>query len=63
MVRLARIIYDAHRPLTISEISQLYEQRYLERPRSLPMASLHRRFPEICAVRRGVWEYRARPRR
>lgn len=63
MVRLARIIYDAHRPLTISEISQLYEQRYLERPRSLPMSSLHRRFPEICPVRRGVWEYRARPRR
>lgn len=58
MMRIARIVHDARKPISTTEILRIYEQIYMERPCSMNITHLHRRFPHICSVRRGVWEYR-----
>ena len=56
--RLARIVYDAHTPLTIDDIQAQYERRYMQRPGSVAIANVRKHFPHIHSIRRGVWEWK-----
>lgn len=55
--RVGRILLEAHHPLTRDEILMRYEQVYLERPLSLSMHDLCKRFPGITAPQRGLWAW------
>ncbi len=55
--RVGRILLEAHHPLTRDEILMRYEQVYLERPLSLSMHDLCKRFPGITAPQRGQWAW------
>ena len=55
--RVGRILLEAHRPLTRNEIFARYEQVYLERPLSLSMRDLCKRFPNIHSPQRGQWQW------
>lgn len=55
--RVGRILMEAHRPLTRDEILMRYEQVYLERPLSLSMHALCKRFSGITTPQRGVWSW------
>lgn len=57
-VRIARIVYDAHGPITLDQILAQYERRYMQRPRSLSIANVRVHFPQVHSVRRGVWEWK-----
>lgn len=56
--RIARIVYDAHGPITTTEILAQYERRYMERPQSLSITDIRKRFPKIHSIRRGVWSWK-----
>lgn len=56
--RLARIVYDAHAPLTLDDIQTQYEHRYMQRPGSLAIANVRKHFPHIHSIRRGVWQWK-----
>lgn len=56
--RLARIVYDAHMPLSIDDIQAQYERRYMQRPGSVAIANVRKHFPHIHSIRRGVWEWK-----
>lgn len=56
--RLARIVYDAHTPLTLNDIQAQYERRYMQRPGSVAIANIRKHFPHIHSIRRGVWEWK-----
>lgn len=56
--RLARIVYDAHTPLTLDDIQAQYERRYMQRPGSVVIANIRKHFPHIHSIRRGVWEWK-----
>lgn len=55
--RVGRILLEAHHPLTRDEILMRYEQVYLERPLSLSMHDLCKRFSGITAPQRGQWAW------
>lgn len=55
--RVGRILLEAHHPLTRDEILMRYEQIYLERPLSLSMHDLCKRFSGITAPQRGQWAW------
>ena len=55
--RVGRILLESHRPLTRDEILMRYEQVYLERPLSLSMHDLCKRFSGITAPQRGQWAW------
>ena len=55
--RVGRILLEAYHPLTRDEILMRYEQVYLERPLSLSMHDLCKRFPGITAPQRGQWAW------
>lgn len=57
-VRLARIVYDAHEPITLPEILARYERLYFERPQSISISKVRAHFPQVHSVRRGVWEWK-----
>lgn len=56
--RLARIVYDARRPMTFDELLTTYEHLYLERPQNLSLSNVRTRFPQVHSVARGVWEWK-----
>lgn len=56
-VRLARIVYDAHGPITLPELLARYERLYFERPRTVSIANVRQHFPQVHSIRRGVWEW------
>lgn len=56
--RLARIVYDARRPMTFNELLTTYEHLYLERPQNLSLSNVRARFPQVHSVARGVWEWK-----
>lgn len=56
--RLARIVYDAHSPLTITDIMTQYEHQYMQRPQLISISDVRKRFPRIHSIRRGVWEWK-----
>lgn len=53
--RIGRILLEADRPLTRDEILMRYEQAYMERPLSLSMSELSKRFSSITNTQRGQW--------
>lgn len=55
--RIARIVHDAHGPISMTEIIMRYERCYLERPQSLSLGNIRAHFPQVHSVRRGVWEW------
>lgn len=56
--RLARLVYDAHAPIALSELLARYECQYLERPQTVSISHVRARFPQVHSVRRGVWEWK-----
>lgn len=56
--RMARIVYDAHEPVSIDALLVAYERRYLERPRNVSLSHVRTHFPQVHSVRRGVWEWK-----
>lgn len=57
-VRLARIVYDAHAPISIPEILLRYERLYLERPQTHSLSKVRIHFPHVHSIKRGVWEWK-----
>lgn len=57
-VRLARIVYDAHEPISLPEILARYERLYFERPQSISVSKVRAHFPQVHSVKRGVWEWK-----
>lgn len=55
--RIARIVYDAHGPITLSDIMAQYERRYMQRPQHLSLSHIRRHFPRVHSLRRGVWTW------
>lgn len=58
IVRIARIVYDAKRPITTADITTSYISLYTESPRALNFTKIHNRFPHIKHVARGIWRYK-----
>ena len=56
--RLARIVYDAHAPIAMSDILAQYERRYMQRPEHLSIANVRSRFPQVHSISRGVWKWK-----
>lgn len=56
--RIARIVYDAHSPITTTDILTQYEHRYMERPLTLSISDIRKRFPRIHSIQRGVWQWK-----
>lgn len=56
--RLARIVYDAHGPITLDDILSQYERRYMQRPDTVSIAHVRSRFPRVHSIRRGVWKWK-----
>lgn len=56
--RLARIVYDAHGPISIDDILSQYERRYMQRPDTISIAHVRSRFPRVRSIRRGVWVWK-----
>lgn len=56
--RLARIVYDARGPISLTDVLMQYERRYLQRPRSVSISDVRKRFPRVHSVSRGVWEWK-----
>lgn len=56
--RLARIVYDAHGPITLSDVLAQYERRYMQRPERISIANVRSRFPQVHSISRGVWKWK-----
>lgn len=56
--RLARIVYDAHGPITLADVLAQYERRYMQRPERVSIANVRTRFPQVHSVSRGVWRWK-----
>lgn len=56
--RLARIVYDAHGPISIPEILLRYERLYLERPQTHALSKVRTHFPHVHSITRGTWQWK-----
>lgn len=56
--RLARIVYDAHAPISLADVLAQYERRYMQRPERVSISNVRTRFPSIHSVSRGVWRWK-----
>lgn len=56
--RLARIVYDAHAPISLADVLAQYERRYMQRPERVSISNVRTRFPHVHSVSRGVWRWK-----
>lgn len=55
--RIARILCDTPEALSAQEILMKYERRYLERPKRISLHWVSLRYPQVVALKRGVWHW------
>lgn len=56
--RLARIVYDAHGPISLADVLAQYERRYMQRLEHVSIAHVRVRFPQVHSISRGVWKWK-----
>lgn len=56
--RIARLLYDADRPLSKEEVLMIYERCYFERPCHLTPRLLHKHYGQNFSIDRGAWSWK-----